>query len=674
MYSPYEAVYGFDRTHIKRLSLQEYMHERDAPLPTTTASADNASATTNSSLTIKGAVSEALRSRDPNVQFYSKYPLHDRFGSELCVLYQILEMEVQQEMRRVEQGGDMTRKSGVRLSTEITFDDTTEESSVPILHQQKREQNQGSSVYRPTPFVAFPLGNVDDNDDIDVSASSNQFSAVAVSSPQDTQNTRQTSRGSSFSIYRDSRLNSCVKSPGTWSVNIHQPPPLPAPPQQQQQQQSKTVVSNSQHSGTFTSKRFLENDVNANMVSSTETSTNLPLNPPPPQRSSTASPMQFGNGETLSPDDVVGATRETLDTTAGTDPLRFTTVRPSEFRTTKQLFLPGRITVMRRTVEHAKPIPTQAYGFQSETIPASIVAPLIAANLEVHCSSGDFCDIDGITPHLIPGAEVVLGERRCRILRYHTSSDVYEAYECGDTPVQESGTTPLQVLLYRWSIRAVQQQVNESYRAALGLSLVAPAVTVAGYRYRDGGLTAIILPAGYRAIPLSTVPLSERSFPTCVKLMLRMLSDLVVKRTIHGNLRGLNQLFFAIRTPGSSSDMPVALLIPVHWEKLIDFSMFVDRNAGRTIPMIDDDGGTSKGTRIYHSQDVSMVVSLLLENELSQHLQQSQLGELHRLMMMTTEPTQVANYLIQLKNTMTVMPSDMNTLYQEYETTLQCLS
>ncbi|RNC33186.1 hypothetical protein TcCL_Unassigned04138, partial [Trypanosoma cruzi] len=161
-------------------------------------------------------------------------------------------------------------------------------------------------------------------------------------------------------------------------------------------------------------------------------------------------------------------------------------------------------------------------------------------------------------------------------------------------------------------------------------------------------------------------------FPTCIKLLLRMLSDLVVKRTVHGDLRGLNRIFIAFRSGNDAQEMPLTLLVPVHWEGLVDFSMFVDRNAGRTIPMVYDESGSRRGERIYHGQDVSMVINMLLENELAEQLQPEQLTEVQRLMIMTTEPTQVANYLIQLKNGMTVIPSDMASLRQEYEVALQC--
>ncbi|KEG12909.1 hypothetical protein DQ04_01341110 [Trypanosoma grayi] len=635
MYSPCEAVYGYDRTHIKRMTPLEYMREKDTPAARYSAR--------------EGDGGGLLRSRDPNVQFYSKYPVYDRSGRELCVLYQMLEMEVQQELRRVERGGDATRISGVRLSAEITLDDTPDEAlRVPQQEQPQPHKQESAGAYYLNHFVPAPL--VGEDDDVDVSASTHRISSMMVPSPNYVGAVAQAPRASSFSIYRESGLNPCMKLPEPQEGN------------QQHQQQRSDVISDGSHS-TFVSQRLLRGDGNAHTF----------YPPPPPQRSSTASPKRLGDidGETDNDNEEdnenVYTTEVGLETTSGPEQLRFTTVRPSELRTTKQLFVPGRTTTTRRTIKHASPIPSQVYGIHSQTIPAALVAPLVSANLEAICCSSDFWSIDELTPQLRPGITVTLCGDRYHVLRYHDSSDVYEAYTETETQLNASE----QVLLYRWSVRAVQHGVNEAHRAALGLSLTSSALRVAGYRYRDGGLTAITLPMGYRAVPLSTVPLSAGSFPTCVKLLLRMLSDLVVKRTIHGNLRAMNHIFLALRRGDVGVDMPAAVLVPVHWERLVDFSMFVDRNAGRTIPMSHDDDGSRKGERVFHGQDVSTVVTMLLENELAEHLRPDQLAEAQRLMMLTTEPTQVANYLIQLKNTMTAIPSDMASLQQDYEVSLQ---
>ncbi|ESL12222.1 hypothetical protein TRSC58_00014 [Trypanosoma rangeli SC58] len=667
MHSPYEAVYGFDRTHVRRMTPQEYVSEGDAAAGVPSL--------------WQGDGCRLLSSRDPNVEFCTKYPVYDRFGRELSVLYQILEAEVQQEIRRVQQGGDGTRQSGVRLSAEIPLDDdSAEETAKP------QPQHDKGSAYRPTPFVPPALahgdsgdgGERDVNDLIDVSASSCRFSSATAVSPRGTGSsftTARDARRSTFSIYRDSGLN---------AAEGLLPPHGTNPPESLQHQQAEVASGVSRSA--FATQGCVGGAATVGSQQPLEDVAALQL--PPSQRSNTASPPRLADGGGMEEVVVVeeegqegegdregGADggslcviRATLDTMIGTDPLRFTTTRPSELRTTKQLFFPpGRPTVaMRRTIEHPNPISRQVYGVQSETISAALVAPLVAANLEVACGTGDFRSITGVTPQLIPGTTVTLGECRYRVYRYHASSDVYEAR------AEEAADDAPQVLLYRWSVHAVQQGENESYRAALGLSLTAPFVSVAGYRYGDGGLTVITMPLGYVAVPLSMVPLSARSFPTCVKLLLRMLSDLVVKRTIHGDLRGLNCVFLAIRHGNTAAELPLTLLVPVHWERLVDFSMFVDRNAGRTIPMVDDVSGGRRGERLYHGQDVAMVMCMVLENELAEQLRPEQLTEVQRLMMLTTEPTQVANYLIQLKNSMTVIPSDMAALQQEYEAAFQC--
>ncbi|RNE97849.1 hypothetical protein TraAM80_09104 [Trypanosoma rangeli] len=667
MRSPYEAVYGFDRTHIRRMTLQEYVSEGD------TAS--------GLSFSRQGDGCRLLSSRDPNVEFCTKYPVYDRFGRELSVLYQILEAEVQQEIRRVQQGGGGTRQSGVRLSAEIPLDDDpAEETAKP------RPQHDKGGAYRPTSFVPPALAHIDSvdggerdvNDLTDVSASSCRFSSATALSPRGTGSfftSSRDARRSTFSIYRDSGLNAAEGLLPQHGTN---------PPESLQHQQAE-VASNVSRPA-FATQGCVGGT--ATVSSQQPVGDVAALQLPPSRRSNTASPPRLaddggmeevvmieeegqegeGNREGETVGDSLCVIRATLDTTIRTDLLRFTTTRPSEQRTTKQLFLPpGRATVaMRRTIEHTNPISRQVYGAQNETISAALVAPLVAANLEAACCAGDFRSIAGVTPQLIPGTTVTLGEYRYCVYRYHASSDVYEA-----RAEQASDDAP-QVLLYRWSVHAVQQGENESYRAALGLSLAAPFVSVTGYRYGDGGLTVITMPLGYVAVPLSTVPLSARSFPTCVKLLLRMLSDLVVKRTIHGDLRGLNCIFLAIRHGNTAAELPLTLLVPVHWERLVDFSMFVDRNAGRTIPMVDDVSGGRRGERLYHGQDVAMVMHMLLENELAEQLRPDQLTEVQRLMMLTTEPTQVANYLIQLKNSMTVIPSDMDALQHDYEVALQC--
>ncbi|KAH8612017.1 hypothetical protein ERJ75_000990000 [Trypanosoma vivax] len=113
-----------------------------------------------------------------------------------------------------------------------------------------------------------------------------------------------------------------------------------------------------------------------------------------------------------------------------------------------------------------------------------------------------------------------------------------------------------------------------------------------------------------------------------------------------------------------------SILIPVHWERLVDFSMFVDRNAGRTIPL-SGSCGSDEDEHIYHGHDVTSVTGLVLESEHAAQLQQQQLAEMHNLVTLSVKKAQVASYLVQLKDAMSVLPSDMEALREEYETVLK---
>ncbi|CAG9583814.1 conserved hypothetical protein [Leishmania major strain Friedlin] len=241
--------------------------------------------------------------------------------------------------------------------------------------------------------------------------------------------------------------------------------------------------------------------------------------------------------------------------------------------------------------------------------------------------------------------------------------------------------------VYRWRVAMLPRGGDEARRAALGLSLCAPPVHVHGIRYADGGgITVLSMPLGYRAVPMSGLPLSLRSYTTLMRVVLKAFSTMVARRTVHGNLSALGELFLAWpMVSEKSSSLPRVeeekqraeegngnvdaqgatrqpFMLLFHWERWVDFSMFVDRNAGRTIPF-DFEDGTSPSVTTY-GKDLLGSLQLFLEHPLAAELTSEQYILLQKLIVIATEPTQVANYLIQMKNLMMSLPTDTEALHQ----------
>ncbi|KAG5490161.1 hypothetical protein JKF63_00280 [Porcisia hertigi] len=252
-------------------------------------------------------------------------------------------------------------------------------------------------------------------------------------------------------------------------------------------------------------------------------------------------------------------------------------------------------------------------------------------------------------------------------------------------------TSSQQFFVYRWRSTNLARGADEARRAALGLSLFAPQLHVHSLRYADGGgITVLSMPPGYRAVPMSGLPLSLRSYTTLLRLLLKALSVMVARRTVHGNLSALGELFLAWPvTPEQSSSLPRTeegkqrndngsgngngvqgaarepLILLFHWERWVDFSMFVDRNAGRTVPFdFEDDTAASLTT---YGKDVLGSLQLFLEHPLAAELTSEQYILLQKLIVMATEPTQVANLLIQMNNLMLALPIDTAALHQSFD-------
>ncbi|GET93358.1 hypothetical protein, conserved [Leishmania tarentolae] len=241
--------------------------------------------------------------------------------------------------------------------------------------------------------------------------------------------------------------------------------------------------------------------------------------------------------------------------------------------------------------------------------------------------------------------------------------------------------------VYRWRVTMLPRGGDEARRAALGLSLCAPQVHVHGIRYADGGgITIISMPPGYRAVPTSGLPLSLRSYTTLMRVVLKAFSTMVARRTVHGNLSTLGELFLAWPMVPEQSSLPgmekqqagmgnnnvddrgttqQPFMLLFHWEHWVDFSMFVDRNAGRTIPF-DFEDATAPSVTTY-GKDLLGSLQLFLEHPLAAELTSEQYIFLQKLIVMATEPTQAANYLIQMKNLMLSLPTDTEALRQSFD-------
>jgi hypothetical protein len=245
-----------------------------------------------------------------------------------------------------------------------------------------------------------------------------------------------------------------------------------------------------------------------------------------------------------------------------------------------------------------------------------------------------------------------------------------------------------QCFVYRWRASNLAHSVDEARRAALGLSLCTPHAHVTGFNYADGGgITVVTLPAGYHAVPVSALPLSLRSYTTLLRTVLKALSAMVARRTVHGNMAALGDLFLVFSVDdapytaecaesprrdcgsdaaGVKARDPSVLLF--HWEHWVDFGMYIDRNAGRTLPFDFEDGSVE--SLVYYSKDLLTGLQLFLEHTLAAELTSEQYILLQKLIVLAAEPAPVASHLIQLKNLMLTLPTDTAALQRSFEAAL----
>lgn len=147
------------------------------------------------------------------------------------------------------------------------------------------------------------------------------------------------------------------------------------------------------------------------------------------------------------------------------------------------------------------------------------------------------------------------------------------------------------------------------------------------------GVTMFSLPPHYQALPVRVLSLSGRAFQELFRLTLQTASALLSKRLLHGSLENLDHLWIAFPIPSTEgstrparavgashtlldmeaacsveveerqcrvlTEEPLSLisstvsssapfLLPLHWERCVDFRMFSDRRVGKEIPIVWD--------------------------------------------------------------------------------------
>ncbi|KAK7196195.1 hypothetical protein NESM_000554700 [Novymonas esmeraldas] len=822
MHSPYDAVYGHDSTYIRRMSVEEYVQELneeeadvcgDAPPLRAVAPGDGSSTAASPPVRPQARPFEqrraALSSRNPNVVFSSKYPMYDRLGRELCVAFQMQDMAVQQELRRLQSeesrcggGRGDTRRSGVRLSAELPmWSDTTTTTTatgsgsrpIPMCASaataeghELTQTEEASRLVRPS--------HMDGNTpvDVSVSATTSHFPSVSASRAS---SRPASARPSEFSIFRDSsgtaaagmrragppapRTTASVPTVGDEDgilIRRHDgigsgflraasmpPGSLPRLPEDDDGRRShwrwrSEKRHRSRSSGGRPSRvRFINDDDDGNDAvrggdppaqqrahGATLLPPRLPTPPPVP-----LSEPGLPRGEDMAGED---ATRPTMASAA--------------VRTTKQLFRStthwnaSSASRATTTLSYKQPIASTVYGLTATAIAASKVRAAVEDNVQACAAALPLSlrvEDDGAeataAPQLRCGDVLRIGRAWYRLVHLHLVAEVYEAEpvrtptrdaECAtasDEPAQI--TTPVtgdavaaqrdgplttggaaeaepcpqlpatddggvdvvgdrscQLLLYRWRTAGAPHGGDEARRAALGLSLCAPQVRVRSVRYADGGgVTVLSVPPGHRAVPMSGLPLSLRSYTALLRVVLKALSAMVARRTVHGSISALGELMLVwTAAPTSSSSPPVRsgeepdllprqagdghghghapdaarepFMLPAHWERWVDFGMFVDRNAGRTIPFEFEDG-TASASSVTYGKDVQSCLQLFLEHPLAADLTSEQYILLQKLIVIAAEPTQVANYLIQMKNLMLTLPTDTAALRQSFDAAVQ---
>lgn len=104
----------------------------------------------------------------------------------------------------------------------------------------------------------------------------------------------------------------------------------------------------------------------------------------------------------------------------------------------------------------------------------------------------------------------------------------------------------------------------------------------------------------------------------------------------------------------------VPAIIPVHWQRMVDFGMFIDRNVGRNIVYDSEDG--NEHPLLTLGYDLATTIKSFLIHPTAMQLTSQQHAALQKLIMMTAEATQVANYLVQIQCVMRTLPTNLDAL------------
>lgn len=689
-------VKGFDRTRVRRITVEAYRAELDAEerqenevcaknygegvrdeeaegrrsrkqrkLEETPFNRGSLTSTSVPSYVTRPTL---LRAKDPNTVFSSKYPIYNRFGRELCVLYQMHDIDVSNELYRVRQKGkalsgeEKNRVSGVRCQSDTVpsmhwmsmrhtgavSDPQENRASKPVRREPGDSSTESSSVAmvdqtreyhgpKEQPFhreekeeLGFPDAHRRRKDSIS--------SAVSVPSRC------ASSRPSVFSLYRDSR-----------QTTVDEPSKSASRPTARSLSGGLGDVGF--RGSAAAALRGSPSPAPLEAVSPSRTQSLAPTVAPPAEEKGASIAHKAGVG--ISYTDVIA---------------------PDVYGGAKQT------SVVASLVSEA-----------TEALWRTQLAQKDAIAFPASPAKGRCRVCPGPAPVLEPGAVVELGDGvRYRILGEQsvtsrmatpqrastsptpTASSVFRAVEIGEDG--EPTRAVREALLYRWrhhilaTIGGKSQSVyrEETTRASVGLQwLIEPwgEFECRGYVF-DGeerdGLTVLRLPSLYAAVSIGQMALMSGPYTGAVRLFLKMILSFLSRRMVHGSLNDLDHVWLAVRRPnsceGEGSTLPAVVMLPVHWEHCVDFRMFADRRVGREISFqFDDMGGTLHTTprELRQGSDLRSVLHELLEMRASRELPYSTYRSLQQLMLSSSDPNLThAQLIVQIHKVLCDLPSE----------------
>lgn len=624
-----QSLKGYDRTRIKRIGLEEYLRELKWEKENARRLADSDARPGDTGR------STLLTSQNPNTVFSSKYPVYNRLGRELCVLYQIHEGDVSNELHRV-RNGVHGRRSGVRLSTELSFaaDFDAVESTNPSL------QRAGDGDFRITD---------------DWRAGNSRLPSCSSTATTSVPTTRCSPRPSVFSIYRETTGSEsrgrCTERSTPRGTILSADAPLSEGCVWERKRKRVSYALNEETKST----PILRVEATRHLSS-------------PP---CAVVAREGGLDDVVIPErQAAPETRRAFHSSAAVEHSSPSVAPPTQ-----------------TTLYPASQIMPAAYGPNASAVRVQgSLACDMEKNLEdacrrllgssalvTHCGGGHTLgEVGGAELHdsgtgkmpaLKTGVTFLLAGEEFIVCACIDNGHVFKVSRVGDT------SDPQDILLYKWYMRlhadgaegeASNGMRSESIRAALGLHWCAPEVSVQGYTFDDGGLTLLYLPAKYKSVPISALRLSEMSYKCIVRAVLKALSMLLARRTVHGALNDLRNIYVAFPCDKDShcSDVPNALplVVPLHWENSVDFTMFFDRNVGRSVPLLlevsppDGSGGAerTRGTRVEMrcGSDVRCALHELLEKDASREMSSEAFYISQKLLLRAEDPASTVPQLV----------------------------